>query len=95
MTLILRPQELRFDHPHSRCLFQPCCRKPFVATPAALDQFGSALIYACLRELQAKAQEHQGLDYCQEFRDPDIGAALWFIEDVPGGAITALLPSDY
>ena len=35
-----------------------------------------------------------GLDYLQVFRaseEPD----LWLLEDGPGGAINALLPSDY
>jgi hypothetical protein len=45
--------------------------------------------------LQAKAVEHRGLDYLQVFEDPVKGARLWFMEDGEGGAITALLPSDY
>jgi hypothetical protein len=38
---------------------------------------------------------HQGLDYLQLFEDETKSENLWFIEDDPGGAITALLPSDH
>ncbi len=39
--------------------------------------------------------QKRGLDYLQVFDDSDKAEALWFIEDDAGGAITALLPSDY
>lgn len=71
--------------------------KPFLSTPAALGAYGVAVILECLVRLQQKAREHDGLDYLQVFVPvPGDGLeALWFIEDGPGGAITALLPSDY
>ena len=46
-------------------------------------------------EAAQKADEHQGLDYLQVFHDETKPENLWFIEDGPGGAITALLPSDH
>ena len=52
-------------------------------------------ILGCLQILQAKAEEHRGLDYLQVFVDSSRREPLWFIEDGGGGAITALLPSDY
>ena len=90
----LKPQEIAFDDPRSDCRFQPSDAKPFLATPAALAAYAD-VIFPCLALLQRLAQEHDGLDYLQVFTDPSKPDALWFIEDGDGGAITALLPSDY
>lgn len=90
----LKPQEIPFDHPESVHHFRPSADMPFVATPAALNLYES-VIPACLGVLQGVAAVHNGLDYLQVFNDPDKSESLWFIEDGPGGAITALLPSDY
>ena len=91
---ILKAQEIPFDDPESVNMFQPGPDKPFLATPAAIEMYRSQ-IHACLSQLQQLAQEKQGIDYLQVFDDPDKPEALWFIEDGPGGAITALLPSDH
>jgi hypothetical protein len=48
-----------------------------------------------LKLLQEQAERHEGLDYLQVFDDPEKTEALWMIEDRIGGAITAMLPSDY
>jgi len=93
--LSVNPQEIAFDHPQSRCMFQPSPQKPIVATRAAMDSFGPAVIIECLNHLQRKARKHDGLDYLQVFESRQTGDKLWFIEDGEGGAITALLPSDY
>ena len=53
------------------------------------------VILDCLRILHLRARQHQGLDYLQVFESNEHCENLWFIEDGPGGAITALLPSDY
>jgi len=90
----LKPQEIPFSHPQSTCMFQPSAAKPFVATPAALDAYGDVIL-PCLQALQRLAVKHQGLDYLQVFTCIGKSEALWFIEDGDGGAITALLPSDY
>ena len=94
MNPTLKPQEIHLDSPDSRYLFQPGPAKPFLATPAALELYGDA-IGMCLSLLQRMAEEHDGLDYLQVFEDATKPEALWFIEDDEGGAITALLPSDY
>lgn len=52
-------------------------------------------IIQCLIILQERARDQQGIDYLQVFEDDSKPQNLWFIEDGPGGAITALLPSDY
>jgi hypothetical protein len=91
----LRPQEIAFENPHSRFFFQPKADLPFVATRAAFELFGVETIHRCLSQLQDLAKEHGGIDYLQVFLDPTKPENLWFIEDGPGGAITALLPSDY
>jgi len=91
---ILKTQEIPLDHPESKNMFVPGPDKPFLATPAAIEMYRQA-IYLCLTELQALAVIHGGIDYLQVFDDPDKPEGLWFIEDGPGGAITALLPSDY
>jgi hypothetical protein len=93
--LRLKPQEIPFSHSDSNCTFQPSEQKPFVATPAAIDAFGVPVITGCLRVLQDQARMHEGLDYLQVFENSATGHTLWFIEDGDGGAITALLPSDY
>jgi len=93
--LVLRLQEIPLDDPESKYLFQPSSAKPFVATPAALERYGRDMIVACLQLLQRTAAEHKGVDYLQVFEDPTKGDRLWFMEDDKGGAITALLPSDY
>jgi hypothetical protein len=94
--LILKVQEIPYDHSDSSCMFQPSAEKPFVATPAAIAAHGQGIIHRCLCVLQNQAKKYDGLDYLQVFQstDPD-NEALWIIEDGPGGAITALLPSDY
>ncbi len=87
-------QEIPFESPESCYMFQPSPEKPFVATPTAIELYRDAIL-RCLRELQQLAKEKNGLDYLQIFEDPYKAEALWFIEDDEGGAITALLPSDY
>jgi hypothetical protein len=89
---ILKPQEIPYDHPDSTHMFQPSREKPFVATPLAIAMYQHETIIACLRILQKQAQVHGGLDYLQVFEDAERDEALWIIE---GGAITALMPSDY
>jgi len=93
-TPILKTQEIPYDDPESCNMFVPSPDKPFLATPAAIEMYSDA-IYRCLTQLQQLAQKKGGLDRLQVFDDPDKPEALWFIEDGPGGAITALLPSDY
>ena len=91
--LRLKPQEIPYDDPHSRFMFD----KNFVATRAAFHVFGPEILFACLLRIQAEAERRQGADYLQIFEnlsklDHD-GKNLWFIED--GVAVTALLPEDY
>ena len=92
--LSLKPQEIPFESPDSRYMFQPGREKPFLATPAAIAEYRDQIDH-CLMQLQELARQHQGIDYLQVFEDPDKAEALWFIEDDTDGAITALLPSDY
>ena len=94
-SLTLKPQEVPFDAPESCCMFQPTDAKPFLATRAAIDLYGHAAIIRGLTELQQLAEQHDGLDYLQVFVPRGKNEPLWFIEDGDGGAITALLPSDY
>lgn len=82
------------DDPESNNMFRPGPDKPFVATPAAIDMYSMEVIAACLAILQEKAKEHDGIDYLQVFESGN-PEPLWFMEDGPGGAITALLPSDH
>ena len=95
MTIRLRMQEIGFNDARSSCMFCPSDDKPFVATRAAMDTFGIEIIIAGLRVLHEEARKRSGLDYVQVFDVHDRDEPLWFIEDGPGGAITALLPSDY
>ena len=76
-------------------MFQPGPDKPFVATPAAIELYSHEVIVGCWNVLRIKAEEHRGIDYLQVFVDESKPESLWFIEDGSGGAITALLPSDY
>jgi hypothetical protein len=63
----------------------------FVATRAAIDKFGDALIVGAHILLQKEVARRGGLDYLQVF---DInGERLWFIDDITH--VTALLPDDY
>lgn len=90
-NLVQQVQEISFDHPDSRFFFT----KNLVATPAAIEAFGPALIFERYLFLQEQARRCNGLDYLQVFEDhanPE-GPKLWFIED--GVVVTALLPSDY
>ena len=91
----LRPQEIPLDDPQSCEMFVPSVDKPFVATPAAIEMYGRETILACLTVLQEAAVANAGIDYLQVFESDDSKEKLWFIEDGSGGAITALLPSDY
>jgi hypothetical protein len=92
---ILKTQEIAFDSPESRYMFQPTEGKPFLATPAPITAYQHESLVACLWVLQEHASGHNGLDYLQVFEDSEQAEALWFIEDDIGGAITALLPLDY
>ena len=76
-------------------MFQPGPEKPFVATPSAIDMYTQEVIVACWRVLREIADEHRGLDYLQVFESDVHEEDVWYIEDDEGGAITALLPSDY
>lgn len=77
-------------------MFQPSAEKPFVATPAAIQAYTRETILACLQTLQDQAVRYEGIDYLQVFKNEDPEKEdLWFIEDGDGGAITALLPTDY
>lgn len=91
---VLNPQEIPLDSPDSRYMFQPSEGKPFVATPAAIAMYQDQ-IRRCLEELQGRAMLANGLDYLQIFEDDRKAEPLWFIDDGEGGAITALLPTDY
>jgi hypothetical protein len=91
----LSEQEIPLDHPDSDKMFRPGPDKPLLATPAAIAMYTHEIILACLGVLRAKADRHAGLDYLQVFVDPTKPEHLWFIEDGQGGAITALVPSDY
>lgn len=91
----LKEQEIPLDDPESTNMFQPTPDKPLLATPAAIELYSHEVILACWRILREKAEEQQGLDYLQVFEDETKAESLWFIEDGEGGAITALLPSDY
>ena len=91
----LKQQEIPLDHADSCNTFQPSAEKPFLATPAAIDMYTNEVIIACWQVLRHTADEHRGIDYLQVFEDDSKSENLWFIEDGPGGAITALLPSDY
>ena len=89
----LNPQEIPYDSPESCNMFVPN-PKPFVVTPGVMEEHGETAIDTCLAKLQALAVIHHGLDYLQSFTCPG-KEPLWFIEDGDGGAITALLPSEY
>lgn len=94
MTLKLQEQEIPFGSPESVNYFVPHSDKLFVATPAALESFTRAELIECLCTLQQLAKEKGGIDYLQVFIDETRGK-LWLLEDGEGGAITAMLPSDY
>ena len=89
-----KTQEIPFDHPDSKYMFEPSAEKPFLATPGAIEMYREK-IQEFLGSLQKKALENNGLDYMQVFEDPSKPEALWIIENDDGGAITALLPSEY
>jgi hypothetical protein len=63
----------------------------FVATKAAVEKFGEAVIIGAHIMIQKVVQREGGLDYLQVF-DID-GERLWLIDDVTH--VTALLPDDY
>jgi hypothetical protein len=91
----LREQEIQLSDPESVNMFRPGPDKPLLATPAAIATYTHEAIIACLAVLREKADRYGGLDYLQVFVDPEKPENLWFTEDGPGGAITALLPSDH
>lgn len=63
----------------------------FVATRAAIDKFGHAVIIAAHMALLKEVHRKGGLDYLQVFEID--GERLWFIDDVTH--VTGLLPEDY
>lgn len=93
----LKMQEIPYDAEASSYRFIPSALKPFVSTPAAIREYGPVVICGCLAILKRLAKQHDGLDYLQVFEDHtgEKPEPLWFIEDGDGGAITALLASDY
>ena len=91
----LKAQEIPLDHPDSNNMFLPSKEKPLVATPDAIAMYTTETILACLMVLREKADQHEGIDYLQVFESALHEEHLWFLEDGPGGAITAMLPSNY
>ena len=93
----LKMQEIPYDAEASCYRFEPSIDKPFLSTNGAGIEYGPHVIGGCLAILQRLVKEHDGLDYLQVFEDQTDRhrEPLWFIEDGDGGAITALLPSDY
>lgn len=83
----LQPQEIPFNQPESRCMFDG----RFFATPGALETHGEQTIALCLQELEKLAGERNGLDYLQVFRLST--GRLWIIDS--GAYVTALLPEEY
>ena len=83
----LQTQEISFDHPDSRCMFDG----PFYATSGAIEMHGEDMIARCHQELQRLAVERRGLDYLQVFRLPT--GKLWLIDS--GHYVSALLPDEY
>ena len=63
----------------------------FVATRAAIEKFGHAVIIAAHMTLLKEVKRKDGLDYLQVFEID--GEKLWFIDDV--SHVTCLLPGDY
>ena len=68
-----------------------CFSSRFVATRAAIDKFGEAVIIAAHIMLLKDVKRRGGLDFLQVFEVD--GEKLWFIDDV--SHVTCLLPSDY
>ena len=94
--LQLQQQEIFLDDPESDRMFDFGTDLSFVATPGAIETFGQETILACIRLLQQKAQEYDGIDYLQVFQFPDdVELRLWFIQDRVSGVITALLPEEH
>ncbi len=91
----LKQQEIPLDDPESCNMFRPGPDKPLVATRGAVEMYSHEVIMGCWQVLCQKAEEHSGIDYLQVFESEQHNENLWFIEDGPGGAISALLPSDY
>jgi len=91
----LQAQEIPLEDLSCRYSFLPSSEKPFVATRAAIELYGIRTLLACLLILQDEADRHQGLHKARSFRQVGVPQALWFIDDGPRGAITALLASDY
>ncbi|QEG20997.1 hypothetical protein [Mariniblastus fucicola] len=90
-----RMQEIEFSDKRSSWRFTPSDRKPFLITPGAEQAIGIGLAYECLTRLHGLAKLHNGIDYMQKFEILESDITVWFIEDGDGGAITALLPSEY
>ncbi len=93
--MTLQPQEIPFDDSDSFNMFRPSPEKPLLATPGAIEEFSHETILACWNVLTDLAVEKKGLDYLQVFVRDDDGQRLWFVEDGPEGAITALTPAEY
>lgn len=81
-TIKLLPQENEGDYKFDG---------KFVATRAAIQKFGEAVIIAAHIMLLKEVKRKGGLDYLQVFKID--GEKLWFIDDVTH--VTCLLPSDY
>ena len=90
--LVWQKQEPPFDHPDSCCRFRLDGEKRVVATRNASIEFTRNEIRTVLELLQSKAEEHDGLDYLQTFKDEQ-GRRLWVIEN--DEAITVLIPEEY
>ncbi len=86
-SLALQKQEISFEHPDSRCMFDG----PFYSTSGVLEVHGADTIARCHLELQQLAGERNGLDYLQVFCLPS--GKLWLIDS--GHYVTALLPDEY
>jgi hypothetical protein len=94
MRPILKQQELSYDHPDSRWMFDPEAEDVAVAITPAAKAIYNDYAYELLAVLTDLAKRHQGVDRLQIFMSPDPNVEdLWVEEGMD--AIVFHLPSEH
>jgi hypothetical protein len=93
MRPILKQQEIPYDHPDSKWMFDSNAGVAVAITPAAKEIYNDQA-YELLAILTAMAKRYRGLDSLQIFMSPDPNVKDLWIQEAED-AIVFHLPSDH
>ena len=94
MRPILKQQEIPYDHPESKCMFDPDADDLAIAITPAARAIYNDYAYELLAVLTDLAKRHDGLDRLQIFMSQDPNVEDLWVEQVRD-AIVFHLPEEH